>query len=758
MKDFTKILFVEDVRTDAELIWRELEKHGIVFNKLLVDNKKDFMAGLKSFAPDLIVSDYSLPQFNGMQALILRNEYTPLIPFIIVTGSINETVAVECMKAGADDYILKDNLSRLGLSVVNAMNKAKVHREKIIIEEALLKSEEIFSHFMEHSPIYVFFKDENLRAIRLSRNFEEMLGKPVTELLGKNMDELFPSELAKSMIADDKKILLEGRSITVEEELNGRYYTTIKFPIVIEGNQPFLAGYTIDITDRRQASEAIRKSEEKYRSIFENVQDIYYESSIAGTILEVSPSISTLSHGQYQRKDLIGKPLSEFYSFQGEREMLLDAIKSKGSINDFEIKLRNRDGSLIPCSVSSKVCFDSEGRPEKIVGSMRDISIRKTNEEELTKAKIKAEESDRLKTAFLHNISHEIRTPMNAIVGFSALLGEQNLDAASQQTYIETIMDSSNHLLEIISDIIDISNLEANLVKILKNEVNVNHLIQTLFNQFLPLAQKKHINLNSQSFLSNSEANIQTDSTKLTQIISNLINNAIKFTDEGSVDILCKKTLPFLEISVTDTGIGIPAKFHEKVFDRFFQVQNIISKIYEGTGLGLSISKEYVELMGGKIWLSSEPGKGTTFNFTIPYEKQTKNDQFQKIESKTESFRFMERKKILIAEDIDSNYKLLTYFLKETNAEIIRAENGKEAVAKCLEDRDIDLVLMDIKMPVMDGYTAVRLIREANISIPIIAQTAYLEDKSKAFDCGCTGFILKPFDKNKLLKVLADFI
>jgi PAS domain S-box-containing protein len=487
-----RILFVEDILRDAELIWHEIKKSDIAFEKLLVDSKKDFLEGLRSFNPDLIISDYSLPQFDGMTALHLRNELAPLIPFILVTGSLNEEVAVNCMKAGADDYILKDNLSRLGLAITNSIKKAKLLKEKKVTEEELLKSElrlkkaqsiahvgnwelflstkimwsseeamkiyglfnashefpmrliekiplpeyrgilnealdnllkynepyevefkikrandgavrsvyskaelvlesdeeqvkvigvlqditerkqmeeaiyeneEIFRNFMEYSPIYVFFKDENIKPIRLSKNYEKMLGKPLEDILGKDMFELFPSELAKSMVADDKKILKEGKEIIIEEELNGRYYTTIKFPILIEGIPRYLAGYTIDITDNKLAEIALHENEEKYRRIFENVQDLYYETSITGTILEISPSVELVSKGQYKRDDLIGKSMYDFYPDSSERDELILKLKKRGTISDFEINLKNKDGSHVPCSVSSKICLDAYGHP-----------------------------------------------------------------------------------------------------------------------------------------------------------------------------------------------------------------------------------------------------------------------------------------------------------------------------------------------------------------------------------------------------------
>jgi PAS domain S-box-containing protein len=750
MESTLKILFVEDVKTDAELIWRELGKHKIVFNKLLVDNKKDFIEGLKTFVPDLIISDYSLPQFNGMQALLLRGEYAPETPFIVVTGSINETVAVECMKAGAEDYILKDNLSRLGLSVLNSLDKARVLREKKTAEAALHQSEVIFRHFMEYSPIYVFFKDENIRSVRLSNNFEKMLGKPMAELLGKNMYELFPSELAKKMVDDDLSILREGKVISVDEELNGRNYTTIKFPILIDGRTSYLAGYTIDITERKKAEEALQQNLNFSESLLKTIPFGMHIVDETGTVLFQSENLKRLCGD-----DSIGKKCWELYRddmiqcsgcplkkgiIVGETR----AYESSGVLGEkvFEI---NHTGMLY------------QGK-RAMLEIFMDITERKINEAELITAKEKAEESDRLKTAFLHNISHEIRTPMNAIVGFSALLGEKGIDSETRQSYIEMITEGSNHLLTIISDIVDISNIEANLVKIAKNEININSTLKSLCTQFFPKANEKNIKLFCTYGLADEAALMITDSTKLVQILSNLLSNALKFTDTGSVDVEYKKEGSFLQFRVTDTGIGIPEEYHKRVFDRFYQVENSDTRLYEGTGLGLAISNAYVQLLGGKMWLSSEPGRGTSFYFTIPYHKQAAATQEVTENPEYHDFAFKKKMRILVAEDIESNFQLIRFFLSGTNADLVRATTGWEAVDMCLSDKLIDLVLMDIKMPEMDGYSAARLIREANISIPIIAQTAYSDDQDKALESGCSGFIVKPFDKRSLLDKICEFV
>jgi PAS domain S-box-containing protein len=444
------------------------------------------------------------------------------------------------------------------------------------------------------------------------------------------------------------------------------------------------------------------------------------------------------------------------------RALLVEALENLLKYNepyDVEYNITNiKDGTIRSIYSKAELMLTSDSNLVKVIGVIQDITSLKRAEAELIKAKNKAEESDSLKTAFLHNISHEIRTPMNAIVGFSMLLGEPDVDAQSRHSYIEVIIQSSNHLLAIITDIVDIANLEANLVKIEKNEINFNSTLKLLCDQFLLKAEEKKIQFICETGVPDSDALGITDSTKLTQILTNLINNAIKFTDIGYVKVSCKLKDQFLEFCVSDTGIGIPYEHHKRIFDRFYQVQATLSKLYEGTGLGLAISKAYVELLGGEMWLSSEIGKGTSFFFTIPYERQAVEPIAVNEKRVTENFVFQKIKIILVAEDSDSNFILIENFLSGTNTSILRAINGKESVEKCLSNKNIDLVLMDIKMPVMDGYTAVKLIRETNSTIPIIAQTAFADEKELAILSGCSGFISKPFNKKELLEIIHEFI
>jgi len=373
--------------------------------------------------------------------------------------------------------------------------------------------------------------------------------------------------------------------------------------------------------------------------------------------------------------------------------------------------------------------------------------------QELTIAKEKAEESEQLKSAFMANISHEIRTPMNGIIGFIELLKSPDFERTMQDEFLEIIEGCSQQLMNIISDIVEISKLETNQVKPILSKCMIHKVQDSLLALF-----NQNISPNIQLKTSSPKMNITclTDSTKLNQILTNLIGNAIKNTPSGTIELNYSvhngKELLF---SVKDSGIGIPKEYHEIIFDRFRQVETALTRKQGGTGLGLAITKAYIELLGGRIWLESEPNKGSNFLFTIPYipiEEDEPTDS-NKIRENIIDFSGYT---VLVAEDTDTNFKYLDIILSLANFKVLRAQNGQEAINQCLHDQSIDVVLMDIKMPILDGFEATKKILEFRSDLPIIAQTAYAfsDDKIKALECGCVAYASKPIKSSKLFELL----
>ncbi|MCD4746866.1 MAG: PAS domain S-box protein, partial [Bacteroidales bacterium] len=394
------------------------------------------------------------------------------------------------------------------------------------------------------------------------------------------------------------------------------------------------------------------------------------------------------------------------------------------------------------------------------VGILRDITERKQNEHELKIAKEKAEESDRLKSAFLANMSHEIRTPMNAILGFSQLLNEAE-SIEERNDFINFIKSNGEHLLSLINDIVDISKIEAGLMTTEINECSVNLLFEEIYSIFSTnekiIYNKIQLILNKS--LPDNESIILTDSTRLRQILTNLIVNAIKFTKSGYIEYgYYLKEQQTLEFYVKDTGKGIPENKHEEIFKRFVQADISDTITQGGTGLGLAITKAFVNLLGGEIRIKSEIDKGSTFYFTLPYKKTEPIAEIQVPVKKTIDY-IWKNKTILIAEDVEDNFILIKNMLNKTQAQIIWARNGKETIDIYIENKNIDLILMDLRMPVINGYEAIKKIKKFNTDIPIIALTAYAigDDHIKAFEYGCDDYVTKPVNRVKLLSLIDSY-
>ncbi|MDD2426021.1 MAG: ATP-binding protein [Bacteroidales bacterium] len=380
---------------------------------------------------------------------------------------------------------------------------------------------------------------------------------------------------------------------------------------------------------------------------------------------------------------------------------------------------------------------------------------------ELEKAKAKAEESERLKMAFLANMSHEIRTPMNGILGFAELLKDPSLSGEQQYEYIKIIEKSGKRLLNIINDIVNISKIEANMVTANVTVTNINEQIEYIYTFFKQEARNKGIKLSIKNSLPSSEVFILTDSDKLYAILMNLVKNAIKFTKEGSIEFgynLRTDITPYeLEFFVKDTGTGIAKESQKIIFDRFKQAENADRNIVEGTGLGLAISKAYAEMLGGKIWLESEIDKGSTFFFTIPYNVTSEAENLvQNVRPVYEKPKHVKDLKVLIVEDDQLSEELITIMVKSFTNNILIARKGPEAIDICRNNCDLKLILMDIRLPEMNGYEVVGRIREFNKDVIIIAQTAYAlaNERELAIKAGCDDYITKPFIKEDLIALI----
>jgi signal transduction histidine kinase/CheY-like chemotaxis protein len=380
---------------------------------------------------------------------------------------------------------------------------------------------------------------------------------------------------------------------------------------------------------------------------------------------------------------------------------------------------------------------------------------------ELITAKIRAEESDRLKSAFLANLSHEIRTPMNAINGFTDLILNTDITETEKLEYLTVIEKSGKNLVSIIDDLIEMSKIDSNQIIPNYTQVNLESCMNELYETVKVTIQNKDIEFILIKSSLPAAFNIVTDDIKLKQVIINLLTNAIKFTDKGMVTFGYEtdENNQLIHFTVRDTGLGIDEVEHKNIFDRFKRVDSDISIKVGGLGLGLAISKAYVELLGGNITLTSKVGEGSTFYFSIPLQYAKVEQITVRPVNESESAK-SECKVILIAEDDNINYLLFQKMMQHKNFEIIRAINGQVAVEICLSNPNIDLVLMDIKMPILDGFQAIEQIQPIRPHLPIIAQTAYSssEDKAKIEKAGFSDYITKPLNRERLFELLAQYL
>lgn len=666
------------------------------------------------------------------------------------------------------------------------------------------QSNKLYTDLLSNLPdLNIYLIDKELKHIIAHGSSLSEFGYNPADVLGKNLDEIKLPEKLTDLLEKNYKKVLNGEQITAEININEIWYEFRGIPIKGEKNETIGASAIfINISEKKQfvtnlfaqkseieslyeeyaaineeltnninklskVNDRLEASEKKYRMFFENINDAAYIHEVGkenepGRFIEINQKL--IEQLNYTREELFSLHPYEILNAESIPKYNNSGYWKQGMQHQYiELEHLTKNGKTIPVEVSLHY-FEYEGK-NLVFGTVRDIRERNKYIRKLKKAKERAEESDRLKSAFLANISHEVRTPLNGILGFSELITQLDLSKTQKSTYFSLIRKSSDQLVRIISDIIDISKIETGQMKLFYSNFSLNNLMDNLYEELnATITQnQKYIEISLEKFFNDEHDYIFVDKEKLRQVLRNILNNAEKFTRSGSIKFGYEQiTENEILFFVRDTGIGLPKEKEKIVFERFRQIDDSNTREYGGMGLGLPIAKGIIELMGGRISIDSKLGESTEVCFTVPFISVDKElSEIKEIKKETsEKKSDLVGKKVLIVEDDPESSLLLSEYLGFLNGEVFTAANGSDCLEFCKKNSAIDIIFMDIRLPDLNGLDVTREIKKIIPGAYIIAQTAYSssDDRQKCFDAGCNDYISKPIDRKDFDQKIINYL
>ncbi len=716
----------------------------------------------------IIINDYSAqnPHKKGTPEghVALRKFLT--IPVIID----DQIVAVVGVANKATDYNSSDirQLTLLMDSVWRIIEKdefvERLKQAKKNAEESELRFKALHNASFGGIAIH-----DNGLILDCNQGLSEITGYAFEELIG--MDGLLLiAEQFRGKVRNNIKEGFQKPYEVMGVRKNGEvYHLRLEARNIPYKGQPVRAVEFRDITRQKQDEFTIKESEEKLKFLFDNmIQGVVYQDA-KGAILyanKAAEEILGLNEEQISgltSQDERWKSIHEDGTkYKGSDHPAMVALATGKPVYNARMGVFNtRLNDYVWININALPRFkENEKKPFQVVTTFHNYTEIRKATLDMIAAKERAEESDRLKSAFLANMSHEIRTPMNGILGFTSLLREPRLSGETQQQYIDIIEKSGARMLNIINDIISISKIEAGQMEINMKPVDLSKKLAYIHDFFMPEIEKKGLRYIVKNNIDTGHFMVETDAEKLIAILTNLVKNAIKFTQEGFIEVNCERRNTDILFSVNDSGSGITTDKINVVFERFRQGSESLTRNYEGAGLGLSISKAFVELLGGKIWVESKAGHGSTFYFTIPCRNEQPHANIDPNPSnESDSSHISEKITVLLAEDDDASEMFISIVLKPIAKKIIKVKTGSEAVRISKENPNIDLILMDVRMPELNGLEATRLIRGFNRDVIIVALTAFglTGDREKALEAGCNNYMAKPINKEKFFAMINQY-
>jgi PAS domain S-box-containing protein len=616
-----KILCLDDSEEDAIIVREQLVREGLVDVFKYVASKSEFVDQLRTKEFDLILSDYNMPSFTGLAALLISGEYCPETPFICISGAIGEDVAVELMHLGAKDYILKDNLSKLPAAIHRTIEEIGERETRLEAERLLRESESRYRDLIMSSNDWVWEIDLEWKYCYSSGKIENILGYSADELIGKSPFDLMCGEEIEAVktafirLAEGKEAIKDLENWNCHKDGHQVCLLTNALPLTDkEGNLTGYRGVDKDITGRKIAEREISKLS---RATEQSPVSVLI-TDLQGNITYANQAVFKLNG--YSPDELLGKNPRIFSSGEMKEEEYRNLWETIKSGNEWKGEFHNRkkSGELYWESASISSILNEKGEATHFMAIKEDITERKRLIGELIEAREKAEASDRIKTAFLNNISHEVRTPLNGILGFAEYIVQPDTSQAEKEEYLEILHESSERLLSTITNYMDMSLLVSGQMRLKTGEVDLHGLIDNLYLQVLPKCRVKKLEL-KKDIVSTSKVHSLTDGAFIGKAVTLLLDNAVKFTSVGRITIgLAERESGEQEIFVKDTGPGIDPDTESEIFKAFMQADFSGRRIYEGSGLGLSIVKGIMELLGGEIRFDSAQGEGTSFYLTLP--------------------------------------------------------------------------------------------------------------------------------------------